>query len=148
MSDLNKVTIQGRIVRDAEFSTTDTGLMVGRFSIATNRYKKNLDGTPGEEVFFFPLVVFGKYAENLKQFLVKGQQLIVEGYLRQNYWEKDGEKKHEISISVENVHLVFGNKKTTAEKDSSVEMVTNFQRKDMISDNANEYSLDDSKIPF
>ena len=48
MSDLNNLTVQGRIVKNAEFTTTDAGLRIARFSIATNRYRKNPDGTAGE----------------------------------------------------------------------------------------------------
>ena len=57
MSDLNNLTVQGRIVKNAEFTTTDAGLRIARFSIATNRYRKNPDGTAGEEAYFFPLAV-------------------------------------------------------------------------------------------
>lgn len=64
MSDLNNLTVQGRIVKNAEFTTTDAGLRIARFSIATNRYRKNPDGTAGEEAYFFPLAVFGKYLES------------------------------------------------------------------------------------
>lgn len=111
MSDLNKVTVQGRIVRNAEFTTTESGIKMARFAIATNRYRKNPDGTPGEEAFFFPIVIFGKYAETLEAYLFKGQQMIVDGYLRQNRWEKDGEKHSEIAIGVKEIHLIFSGKK-------------------------------------
>lgn len=40
MSDLNNLTVQGRIVKNAEFTTTDAGLRIARFSIATNRIEK------------------------------------------------------------------------------------------------------------
>lgn len=145
MSNLNKVMVQGRVVRNAESTTSDSGLKVVKFSIATNRYKKNPDGTPGEEVFFFPLVVFGKYAENIESFLLKGQQVIVEGYLRQNRWEKDGEKRTEIAIGVEKLHLVFGNKKST---DGENEVVTNFQRDEDDSDFETDFSFENDEIPF
>lgn len=145
MSDLNRVTVQGRIVRNAEFTTTESGLKVGRFTIATNRYKRNPDGSHGEESYFFPLAVFGKYAENLEQYLVKGQQVIVDGYIRQHRWEKDGEKKSEIGIGVERIHLIFSGKKSEEERP---EMVTNFQREETFQDSALDFPPSEAEEGF
>ena len=104
MYDLNNLVLQGRIVRNAEFTTTDTGLPVARFSIASNRYRKV--GDAYEEVAsFFPIVLFGKPAVALKDRLVRGQQMTVEGFLKQDKWEKDGVKHSEIRIGVIRVYL-------------------------------------------
>jgi len=104
MYDLNNLVLQGRIVRNAEFTTTDTGLPVARFSIASNRYRK-----VGEEYVevasYFPIVLFGKPAVALRDRLVRGQQMTVEGFLKQDKWEKDGVKHSEIKIGIIRVYL-------------------------------------------
>ena len=56
-------------------------------------------------------VIFGNYAEKMHKYLVKGQKVIVEGFLRQDKWEKEGVKKSAISIGVNNIHLIFDSKK-------------------------------------
>lgn len=112
MTDLNKVFEMGRITRDLDDKSYT---MVGQYakatvSIAVNRSKKQADGTWGDETSFFDVVIWGKTAENLKPYLVKGQQICVEGFLKQDRWEKDGQKFNRIYINAENVYLTGGKK--------------------------------------
>lgn len=111
MSDLNSVKLFGRVAQNATFTTSDNGHKIARFTIANNRIKKVGEGEYVKEAHFFNLVVFDEYAAGLEKFLVKGQQMIVEGRLRQDRWEKNGEKHSEISIAVENIQLIFPVKK-------------------------------------
>lgn len=112
MSDLNDVKLYGRVVKDAELSSSETtGTKILKFSVATNKSKKKADGTWEDVVYFFPLTIFGNYAEKMHKYLVKGQKVIVEGFLRQDKWEKEGVKKSAISIGVNNIHLIFDSKK-------------------------------------
>lgn len=107
MTNLNKVILMGNIVRDLDehsYGFAANGVARANLSIAVNRSRKQ-----GEEwvddTSFFDITVWGKTAENLKQYFVKGQKIAVEGYLKQERWEKDGQKHSKISIVAEHVEL-------------------------------------------
>lgn len=106
-NDINHVTIVGRLTRDAEISYLPSGAAVAKISIAVNRSRKNGDQWV-EEVSYFDSSIFGKTAENLKPYLSKGKQIGLEGHLKQDRWEKDGQKFSRISIIADNVQLLGG----------------------------------------
>lgn len=106
-NDINHVTIVGRLTRDAEISYLPSGAAVAKISIAVNRSRKNGDQWV-EEVSYFDSSIFGKTAENLKPYLSKGKQIGLEGHLKQDRWEKDGQKFSKISIIADNVQLLGG----------------------------------------
>ena len=108
MADLNHVTLIGRLTRDAELKYTPVGLAISIFSIAVNRRRKNGDQWV-DEVSYFDINLYGKPAESLKQYLTKGKQVAVDGELRQDRWEKDGQNHSRIYIAANNVQLLGGN---------------------------------------
>ena len=106
-NDINHVTIVGRLTRDAEISYLPSGAPMAKISIAVNRSRKNGDQWM-DEVSYFDSAIFGKTAENLKPYLSKGKQVGLEGHLKQDRWEKDGQKFSRISIIADNVQLLGG----------------------------------------
>lgn len=110
MTDLNSVFLMGRITRDLDdksFSYVGQTAKAN-VSIAVNRSKKQADGTWADDVSYFYVTIWGKTAENLRPYLVKGKQICVEGFLKQERWEKDGQKFDRVSITANNVHLIGG----------------------------------------
>lgn len=105
MSDINSVVLCGRVTRDAEVKYTSGGMAVSEISIAVNRYAGK---DKGEEVSFFEVNLWGKTAEALVQYLTKGRQIVVQGELRQERWEKDGQKQSKVRINANNIQLVGG----------------------------------------
>jgi single-strand DNA-binding protein len=108
MTDLNNVGIIGRLTRDIgedDFSYINTGTAKLIFSIAVNRSVKHGDDWV-DEASFFDVTYWGKPAEGIKQYLGKGKQVAVKGYLKQDRWEKDGQKHSRISIVAESVQLL------------------------------------------
>lgn len=112
MGDINSVILIGRITRDAELRYTASGAALSNFSIAVNRRVKKGDQW-ADEASFFELTLFGKTAENLNKYLLKGGQVAVQGSLKQDRWEKDGQKHSKVGIFVENVQLLGGGKPST-----------------------------------
>lgn len=108
MADLNSVNIIGRLTRDAELKYTPGGMAIANFSIAVNRRRKNGDQWV-DEVSFFDVNVFGKTAESLKQYLLKGKQVGICGELRQDRWEKDGQNHSRVYIVANDLQLLGGN---------------------------------------
>ena len=111
MNDLNKVVLIGRVTQDINersFGYVGNGAARLNISIAVNRSRKN--GSEWvNEVSYFPVTIWGKVAENIKPYIVKGKQICVDGYLKQDRWEKDGQKRNSISVVAENVQLLGGN---------------------------------------
>ena len=107
-SDINHVILVGRLTRDIELRYTNGGTCVGRFSLAVNRNKRSADGQWEEETGFFDVVLWGKQAESLSTYLRKGKQIAVEGSLRQDRWEQDGQKRSRVEIAANTVQLLGG----------------------------------------
>lgn len=122
MSELNDVNLFGRVVKDAELKKAANNLSVVVFSIANNHSIKTADGKWESKADYFPLAIYGTYAEKMVSKLVKGQKVIVHAYLKQNKWEKDGVKHSETGIGVHNIQLIFDSKKDSeaTTKESSV----------------------------
>lgn len=108
MTDTNSVVLVGRLVRDIgdrDFGYLPTGTAKLAFSIAVNKSKKQGDQWV-DEASYFDCVIFGKWAENLKQKLYKGCKVLVAGSLKQDRWEKDGQKYSRVSVLADGVQLM------------------------------------------
>lgn len=132
MTDANNFHLIGRLCRDVgsnerDFGYLPNGTAKANISIAVNRAKKNGDNWV-DETSFFDITVFGKQAENLKPYLKKGNQIYVEGYLKQDRWEKDEQKFSKVSMIAENIQLLGG------KKDSAPAKATN-ENADVTTDN-------------
>ena len=80
--NLNKALIIGRITQDLELKSTNNGTKVLNFSVATNYVYKDANGNKVEQTEFHNVVSFGKQAETIAQYFVKGQEIFVEGRLQ------------------------------------------------------------------
>lgn len=117
MAEINNATLIGRLTRDAELAYTPSGMAVATLSIALNRKVKKGDEWQ-DEANFFEVKLFGKQAEGLKQYLVKGKQIGVTGYLRQERWERDGQKQSKVVINANDIQLL-GGKENNQNQDNS-----------------------------
>jgi single-strand DNA-binding protein len=106
--DINHVILLGRLTRDSELKTLASGQAVCKFSIAVNRRKKQAEGQWIDEANFFDIVLWGRQGEILSQYLVKGKQVAIDGELRQDRWEQDGQNRSKIEIIANNVQLLGG----------------------------------------
>ncbi len=102
--------IIGNLTRDPELKALPSGNKVANVGVATNRYYKDKDGKRQEMVEFHNIVVFGKIAELVAQYLKKGNQAYFEGRLQTRSWDQDGQKKYKTEIIAETVQ--FGSKGT------------------------------------
>ncbi len=107
MADINHVVLVGRLTRDTELKFTNAGLAISKFSLAVNRRAKKGD-TWQEETDFFDAVWMGKGAEAVSQYLLKGKQVGIQGELRQNRWEQEGQKRSRVEIFVTSLMLLGG----------------------------------------
>ena len=107
--DIVSVFAIGRLTRDAELKYTTGGLAISKFSIACNSRAKKGDQWI-DEASFFEVSVFGKSAETLNQYLTKGKQIAVQGRMKQERWESEGQNRSKIVINADSVQLLGGDK--------------------------------------
>ena len=123
MTDLNDVILIGRVTKDVgsderSFSFVGNGTAKAVVSLAVNRSVKKVDSWE-DEVSYIDCTIWGKTAESLKSKLVKGKQICVHGYLKQDRWEKDGKKQSRLNVVAESVQLLGGgNKQDGSQNDS------------------------------
>jgi single-strand DNA-binding protein len=104
--NLNKVFIIGNLTRDPELRTLPSGAPVVSFGVATNRTWKDKSGQKKEDVQFHNVVVFGKQAEIVKQYLGKGSSIFIEGRIQNRTWDaQDGTKRNKTEIIAERIQL-------------------------------------------
>jgi len=106
---LNKAIIIGNLTRDPELKTIPSGTAVTTFSLATNRVWKDKDGNKQEGTDYHNIVIFGRQAENVAQYLKKGSSALIEGRLTTRSWESEGVKKYRTEIIADRVQ--FGPKR-------------------------------------
>lgn len=107
MNNLNSVLLEGNLVKDPEkVMVGDTGRTLARFPLAVNRYYKNGNKEPVEEVMFITTQVWGPLAEGCLNYLQKGRGVRVVGRLRQERWnDKDGGSHERIVVVAEHVEF-------------------------------------------
>lgn len=110
-SSLNKVMLIGRLGADPELRYTPQGAAVTRFTLATNdSWKDKQTGELKEKTVWHKIVVWGRIAEIVSEYLSKGRQVYVEGRIDNRSWEgEDGQKKYISEIIAQRV-LFLGSK--------------------------------------
>ena len=100
---LNKALIIGNLTRDPELRSLPSGVKVCSFSVATNRVWKDKNDARQESTDYHNVVVFGRTAETVAQYMKKGSSILVEGRIQTRSWEdkNSGEKKYRTEIVAE-----------------------------------------------
>jgi single-strand DNA-binding protein len=109
MSGVNKVILIGNLGADPELRYTSGGSAVTELRLATSRRYTTKDGQSKEDTQWHRVVVWGKSAENCKNYLSKGRQVYVEGRLQTRQWEdRDGNKRYTTEVVAEQVNFLGG----------------------------------------
>ena len=107
MSDLNRVTVVGRLTRDPEVRYTSGGMPIVNIGLASNyRQKDSASGQWVEKPNFFDVVGFGDRFEKLAQHLEKGRRIGIDGSLRWSSWETDGQKRSKVEIIADTIQFL------------------------------------------
>jgi single-strand DNA-binding protein len=102
---INKAIVYGNLTRDPELRSLPSGIQVASFSLATNRVFRDKDGKKQEQSDFHNVVVFGRQAETVAQYLKKGSAAFVEGRMQTRSWEQEGQKKYRTEIVADRVQF-------------------------------------------
>ena len=103
----NKVNLAGNLTKDPDLKKTSPGSAICNIIIAVNESYKNNNGETIKSSSFFPVVIFGKSAENAAKYLTKGDPVFIEGKLKQEKWETQaGEKRQAIKVQCITIHFL------------------------------------------
>lgn len=143
---MNKAVIVGRLVRDPDVRALNDGKTVSKFTVAVDRRFKNKNGE--KEADFIPVVVFGKPAEFVAEYVKKGNMVSVAGRITTgSYDNKEGKKVYTTEITADEVNSIGSKKDNQAGTDSESQQQDS---KLSVMDLDEDFSLmaDDDDIPF
>lgn len=103
---INRVAISGNLGGDSELRATSGGTSVLSFSVAVNERVKDPGGNWTDKTNWIGCVLFGKRADGLHQYLVKGTKVAIEGKLRWSQWESNGQKRSKIEVVVDEIEFM------------------------------------------
>ena len=108
MGSVNKVILVGNLGRDAELRYTPGGAAVATLNMATTEVWNDKQGQRQEKTEWHRVILWGKQAESLQEYLIKGKQIYVEGRLQTREWEKDGVKRYTTEVKADRITLLGG----------------------------------------
>jgi len=106
MASFNQVTLVGNMVRDPEIRSLQNGTQIAKFTIGVTRKWQTENGEKKEEATFIDIDTFGKVASVVEKFLRKGDPVLVEGRLKMEQWEKDGQKRSKLIVVANSLQLL------------------------------------------
>ncbi|MFA6077232.1 MAG: single-stranded DNA-binding protein [Candidatus Paceibacterota bacterium] len=148
---LNKAILIGNLTRDPELKSLPSGVKVCSFSLATNRVWKDKNGARQESADYHNVVVFGRQAETVAQYMKKGSSILVEGRMQTRSWEDktSGEKKYRTEVVADRTQ--FGPRPNNTGGSSPNKIVENASPKNSEEVDSIEYPEEDinpEDIPF
>jgi single-strand DNA-binding protein len=108
MASYNRVILVGNLTRDPELRYIASGSAVSDIGLAVNDKRKNAAGEWVEEVTFVDVTLWGRTAEVVSEYLTKGSPIFIEGRLKLDTWEKDGQKHSKLKVICERMQMLGG----------------------------------------
>jgi single-strand DNA-binding protein len=109
MGSVNKVILVGNLGRDAELRYTPGGAAIATLNMATTEVWNDKQGQRQEKTEWHRVILWGKQAESLQEYLTKGKQIYVEGRLQTRQWDdKDGNKRYTTEVKADRITLLGG----------------------------------------
>ena len=114
---LNKVMLIGNLAADSELKVTQGGTAVLKFRMGCSESYTDKNGEKQQKTEWVSCVLWGKVAESLHRYLIKGKHVFVEGRLQTTSWEdRDGTKRYRTEVNVASVKLLGGGSRSEAPK--------------------------------
>ena len=108
MASFNRVILVGNLTRDIELKYTPGGTGVTDIGMAVNDRRKNGNGEWVDEVTFVDVTLWGRTAEVASEYLSKGSPVLVEGRLKLDSWETEGQKRSKLRVVCEKMQMLGG----------------------------------------
>lgn len=108
MASYNRVVLMGNLTRDVELRYTPNNTAVADIGLAVNDRRKNQAGEWVDEVTFVDITLWARTAEVASQYLGKGSPVLIEGRLKLDTWETDGQKRSKLKVVGERMQMIGG----------------------------------------
>lgn len=149
MGSMNKAIIIGNLGKDAELRYTNGGTAVATFSVATTEKFKGQDNEWKEDTQWHNIVLWGKSAESLYQYLLKGKQVAIEGRLQTRKWtDKEGRDRWTTEIKADRVTLLGGGGRSEDREDRGSGGGGGRSRRRQTEEDVPSGPVDEDDIPF
>jgi single-strand DNA-binding protein len=151
---VNKVILLGNVGKDPEIRSTQGGMQVAKFTLATTEGVKDQSGKWNDKTEWHSLVAFGRTAEIIRDYVKKGSQIYIEGKLSTSSWDdkESGQKKYRTEILVNDLQLLGGRGEGASSGSSSERTSGSYaSRSSAASAPSNDYAdqgITDEDIPF
>lgn len=143
MASINSTTLVGRVVRDIEVKTTNSGKEVASFALAVDGYGKDAPAN------FIDCVAWGKAAEILGQYATKGKQIGITGRIQTRNWEKDDIKRKATEVVIDQFQLLGSKGDGSSAAPASERYEQEDQKsQDVVPEDIDDRPIDLSEIPF
>jgi single-strand DNA-binding protein len=106
MASFNRVILVGNITRDIELKYIPSGTAVTEITLAVNDKRKTQSGEWVEETTFVDVTLWGRTAEVASEYLSKGSSILIEGRLKLDTWETDGQKRSKLRVVGERMQML------------------------------------------
>lgn len=106
MASFNRVILLGNITRDIEVKYLQSGMAVTEIGLAVNDRRKGQNGEWIEETTFVDITLWGRTAEVAGEYLSKGSPVLIEGRLKLDQWETDGQKRSKLRVVGERMQML------------------------------------------
>lgn len=106
MASFNRVILLGNIVQDFEIKYLQSGMAVTDLRLAVNERRKNQQGEWIDETVFVDCTLWGRTAEIAGEYLSKGMPVLIEGRLKLDQWEKDGQKQSKLRVTCDRLQML------------------------------------------
>ena len=108
MASYNRVVLVGNLTRDPELRYISSGTAVTEIGLAVNDRRKNQSGEWVDETQFIDITLWARTAEVASEYLSKGSSVLIEGRLKLDRWEKDGQKHSKLRVIGEKMQMLGG----------------------------------------
>lgn len=103
---MNKAILMGRLARDPEIRTTQSGISVCNFTVACDRRSRAADGTWQNQADFIPCVAWRQQAEFVNRYFSKGDRILVSGSIQPRSWEdQNGQRRYTTEVIIDEVEF-------------------------------------------
>ena len=138
MASFNRVILMGNLTRDPELRVTPQGTSVCKINVAVNKQIRMSDGGVKDETSFIDVDAFGRQADIIAKYFIKGRPILVEGRLKLDRWETQaGEKRSKLGVILESFQFVG----QRSEDDYSQPVGVTDQRQEVVSELVEDLSV-------
>jgi single-strand DNA-binding protein len=148
MASFSRCTVVGNCTRDPEVRFTPGGTAVADITLAVNDRRKDQSGNYIDEVSFIDCTLWGRTAEIAGEYVKKGSCVLVDGRLKMESWEKDGQKRSKLKVVAEQLKMLDGKGKGGDEGSRGQDDEQPQGRQGSQGGGSRRPPVDDGEIPF